>query len=311
MRILIIGAGVIGLSYGWLLSRDHQVVVMARPHRAEQLRAGVQLRLHRAGGGRRGRPSLAGRFRPGVVDEPVDADLALVAVDRTRLGELLPMLEPLAGSTPLLFMLNHWDIVGEVSSWLAPEHYCVGFPGQIGGGHTAAGIEATLFDRGTRLEAGVRSRRALLDRIDSALAAAGLTVKRERDMPGWLAVHYLQQSLTLGPLLEAGGYDRLCADDAALRRMVLALREGVAVCRARGIATGRIPPAPLLRLPVGMVAAGLGRMFSQDDTRRMVLAHLAHGRAEWRAGFFEVLAAGRRLGVPMPIWDSYSSLVAG
>ncbi|RAX20979.1 ketopantoate reductase [Actinomyces sp. Z5] len=314
VRILIVGAGVIGLSYGWLLSRCHETTVLARPPRAEQLRAGVQMRLHRAGGGHRRQP-LFGRYLPEVVTAPVDAELTLVTVDRLHLHEVLPTVAPLAGRTSLLFMLNHWDIVTQLREWLPREDYVLGFPGQIGGGRTDAGgdvgIEATLYRHGTRLEADTPAKRAALDTAVSALTTAGLSVRRERDMAGWLAVHYLQQSLTLGPLLEAGAYDRLCTDRDALRRMVLALREGVAVCRARGIVTGGIQPAPLLRLPARIVAVGLGRMFAQADTRRMVLAHLAHGREEWRAGFFEVLEAGEHFGVPMPVWDSYAPLVAG
>ncbi|WP_103064368.1 ketopantoate reductase family protein [Actinomyces qiguomingii] len=313
MRILIVGAGVIGLSHGWLLSRRHETTVLTRPGRAEQLRRGVQMRLHRGGGGR-GRRPLVGRYLPEIVTAPVEADLTLVTVDRLHLHEVLPTVAPLAGRTSLLFMLNHWDIDAQLQEWLPREDYCLGFPGQIGGGRTDTGgevsIEATLYHHGTRLEADEPAKRADLDTAVSALTSAGLSVRRERDMAGWLAVHYLQQSVTLGPLLEAGDYDRLCTDRDSLQRMVLALREGVAVCRARGIATGRIQPAPLLRLPARIIAAGLGRMFSQADTRRMVLAHMAHGREEWRAGFFEVLAAGEHLGVPMPVWGGYAPLVA-
>lgn len=304
MRILVVGAGVIGLSYGWLLNRGHEVSVLARPQRAEALRAGVAVRLRDLA---HGGAVCGSRFTPEVVTEPVEADLVLVTVDRTHLGEVLGLLTPLAGRIPILLMLNHWDITAEAGEYLDRADYLLGFPGQVGGGHVSGGVEAALFARGTVLERGDQGSSELLDTIERALTGAGLSVRRERDLPGWLAVHYLQQSVTLGPLLEAGGYDELVGDGRALRRMVLALREGVAVCRARGIAADRIAPVPLLRLPAGLVARGLRRILASAETRRMVLAHMGHGRGEWEAGLLEVADTGRSLGVDMPVWDSYAA----
>ena len=303
MRILVVGAGVIGLSHGWLLSRHHDVRVLVREQRARALRAGVDVRLLTLRTGE----TRTGRFTPAVVTEATDADLVLVCVDRLHLREALPLVAPLTGRVPIVLLLNHWDIAADLGA--GREHYLLGFPGQVGGGHTPDGVEATLFGEGTVLERGSPGRRADLDAVDRVLTGAGLKVRRERDVPGWLAVHYLQQSVTLGPLLEVGGYEALTADRAALRRMVLALREGVAVCRARGIRADRIAPVPVLRLPAGLVASALGRLFARPETRRMVLAHLAHGRPEWEAGLLEVAETGGRLGVPMPVWDDYVRLL--
>lgn len=123
MRILVVGAGVIGLSYGWLLSRGHEVCVLARPRRADSLRDGVAVRLRDLahGGAVRG-----ARFTPEVVTEPVEADLVVVAVDRTHLGEVLGLLAPVAGRVPILLMLNHWDITAEAGEYLDRGDYQIG-----------------------------------------------------------------------------------------------------------------------------------------------------------------------------------------
>lgn len=303
--MLIMGCGVIGACYGLLLSRVADVAVLTRPERAAELNQGVRVTLSDPPGERR----RTATFRPRVLTEPPQGaetpDLVLVTVDRTHLAQVLPTLRQLAGRAPILFMLNHWDLEGELDGTLRRSDYLVGFPGQVGGGRGPGTVEATLFPRGTVLEKGEGPRRPQAQAVASLLGRAGLRVERQADMPGWLAVHYLQQSVTPGALAEAGGYDALVGDRRALRRMVQALREGLAVCRARGIRTGRIAPAPALSLPTGLVAGGLGRMLGQESTRRMVLGHMAHGLPEWRAGLYEVAESGRRLGVDMPVWWDY------
>ncbi|SPT53983.1 2-dehydropantoate 2-reductase [Actinomyces bovis] len=310
MRVLLLGSGVIGSSYGLLLSRVTDVAVLARPERAEELSRGVRVTLRDPAGQR----CRTATWRPKVLTVPPDEghgpDLVLVSVDRTHLSHVLPTLRRLAGHAPILFMLNHWDITGQLDGVLRRSDYLLGFPGQVGGGRSPGAVDATLFPHGTVLERGEGRRRAEADAVGTLLTRAGLRVTRHGDLPGWLAVHYLQQSVTPGALAEAGGYDALVEDRRALRRMVLALREGLAVCRARGIRTGRIMPAPALALPTGLVAAGLGRMLGQEPTRRMVLGHMAHGLPEWRTGLRDVAESGRRLGVDMPVWWSYEEQLA-
>lgn len=286
-----------------MLSRVAEMSVLARPESASRVRGGVPVTLRSPDGGRLIRRVL----RPRVVTEPGEADLVLVTVDRMRLATVLPLLDTLSHQTPVLFMLNHWDLLTELGHRYDEREWLLGFPGQIGGGHDGEGVDVTLFPRGTVLERGRGSRRDLADGVGALLARAGLSVRREARMDDWLAVHWLQQSVTPGALAEAGGYERLLVDRRALTRMARALREGVTVCRARGIRTERIMPAPLLSLPVPLVGRALGKMLAAPSTRRMVESHMAHGLPEWRAGLVEVARTGRRLGVDMPVWWSYEA----
>lgn len=53
MRILVIGAGTIGLSYGWFLAQRHDVTYLIRDTKVKQFNAGYRLKINdlRRGGG--------------------------------------------------------------------------------------------------------------------------------------------------------------------------------------------------------------------------------------------------------------------
>ena len=96
------------------------------------------------------------------------------------------------------------------------------------------------------LEAGDDSRDR---RLREAFEAAGLHVKAQKDMAGWLKLHGLQQAMTVGPILRAGGLDGLLEDRAEMKKAMLALREGVSTARAdganpRGSMLGRLTAVP-------------------------------------------------------------------
>lgn len=61
----------------------------------------------------------------------------------------LNALGSVAGSIPLVFMLNHWDIESELGSVLPRDAFLLGFPPQIGGGRDGHRIDVSLFPKGT------------------------------------------------------------------------------------------------------------------------------------------------------------------
>lgn len=301
MRILIVGAGTMGWSYAWLLSSRHDVTLLVRPERREAYADGRLLRIHDL---RRGHADVTVRFRPALTTTVEGSyDVVLVMVDRLHLAEVLPGLA--RAQCPVVFLLNHWDLRGEVERHLAPGSYLAGFPAQVGGGRDGDEVRATVFRAGTVLGATAPGQAGLVRRYAREFAAAGLGVRIERDVFGWLKVHSLQQSLTAGPVLQAGCYEEFVRDRAAIAHLVRAFREGLAVCRACGVRTARHFPAPLFWLPTPVVTRMLQRMFTTPETATMVTEHMRHGLPEWIRGYHDVVDAGRRLGVAIPHLEAY------
>ena len=49
----------------------------------------------------------------------------------------------------------------------------------------------------------------------------------DKNIFDWMKVHYLQQSVTAGAVLECGGYGSFASDYQAVKKVVKAFREGI------------------------------------------------------------------------------------
>ena len=292
-----------GITHGWLLSQHHDVSWLVRADRADFYREPFELRVHDLRPGRRDTTAtVALKLVTSIAPDLYDA--VLVMVPGGSLADVLPVLDGAGTDVPVVLMLNHWNLAGALGGSSEPRaNRLLGFPSQVGGGRQGHRISVTVFPRGTVLEAGTASKKAALDKAEALLASGGLTIRRQRRMPDWLAVHSMQQALTAASLIEAGSYRAFAADRAAIARMVVAFREGLDVCRARGIRTWRLWPAPLFTFPKPLVARLLQGMFQRAETEAMVVGHMGHGLDEWIEGLESIRADAQRLGVPAPEID--------
>jgi hypothetical protein len=147
-------------------------------------------------------------------------------------------------------------------------------------------------------------------RLREAFEAAGLHVKAQKDMAGWLKLHGLQQAMTVGPILRAGGLDGLLEDRAEMKKAMLALREGVSTARADGANPRGSMLGRLTAVPAPLSAALLRRVLGRADVRTMVERHMRHGIEEWIAGYWDVVDAAARRGVPIPHVLEYKPTIA-
>ncbi|MCI8524918.1 MAG: ketopantoate reductase [Oscillospiraceae bacterium] len=304
MEILVCGAGTIGLTYAWLLSRHARVDVLVREARLPRLSQGVPIACKDLRAGSHTYETT--RFTPRCVTVPAGRyDAVLVAVNSVQLPALLPALAALREQTGcFVWMQNQWNLREKLRGFIPEEQCLVAFPSSVGGGRDEGGLRVILFDAPTRLGGPCRQG---AEALAAVLRDAGLRTRWDPHIFDWLQVHYLQQSITAGAILENGGFDRLAADRRAVGKLVLAFREGIEVCRRMGVPTWRTFPAPLFRLPAELVAGGMQRMFQAENTVEMVENHKKQGLPEWIAGYYEVLRAGQALGLPMPVWASYQS----
>lgn len=302
MRFTIIGAGTIGLTDAHLLSRVHDVDYVVPDGRHSAYEGSFHLHLHDL---RDGTDSVR-EFTPRLLSDvsASEADAILVMAPGDRLPELLPHLASSAPPhIPLVLMLDRWGLEREARLHLPRSRFHLGLPSQVGGGRQGRHVHATVFRTGTVLETGHAAGRRVMDAIEEAFRAAGLSVARQRRMSDWLRIHCLQQSLTAAPLLDAGGYDELIGDRARARDLMLAFREGLRTCRAAGSPPGLLWPSPLFRLPAPVVTRLMQGMFTDADVRTMVIRRSAHGMPEWSSGFRDIHASAMAAGLSTPMLD--------
>ncbi len=128
MKILIIGAGVIGITYAWQISEaGYDVTVYVRKGKKEKIeREGFAIECLdlRKGGGRINRV-----FRPAVIDDfdsHNDFSLIMVAGNSNQLDSLLTLLSEKQGRADVMFLQNIWGGFEYIEKRLRPGSYLSG-----------------------------------------------------------------------------------------------------------------------------------------------------------------------------------------
>ena len=283
MKMLIVGAGVIGTVYGaHLAAAGHEVCVLSHGLRSDEVAAGG-LCAHDVLDGRRVDAEAAV-----VPDASGSYDIVLVAVRRDQLAPACTRLAVLAGKPAIVFFGNNpagrLGITGDI-----PGDVFLGFPG-VGGvmtGETADYVR--IRQQPTALQQAVDPR---LAELESALVGRGFSVQRVADMDGWLTYHAAFVVCIAAALYWCGTDPvRLAADRATLTLMCQAITQAFAALRADG--TAGLPRnlavlhSPLLRaLAVGYWARTMGSPMAE----LCFAAHSRHAEAEMRALGYEVAA---------------------
>ena len=252
-RVLVYGAGVVGSVYAariWQAGFD--TGILARGDRLRDLRDhGIVLQDRRSA-------KLTVAPVPPVASLASDAgyDLAIIAVRRNQVEEILPVLSAAKGIRTFCFLVNTAAGYRSWNNAIGGDRLLPGFPG-------VAGIRQGPVVRYTLLPAWLQPttiaepdgrRTPRLDAVCGLFQAAGFPTAIARDMLSWLMCHVA----VVSPLANAvyrsqGNAMSLAGSRPAIRLVVEAIREGLRVVRQLGmaVAPGKLRlfealPAPLL-----------------------------------------------------------------
>jgi 2-dehydropantoate 2-reductase len=303
MRILMFGRGVIATIYGQALeAAGHDVEFYVRPGRAAEYGDDVQMDMidaRRNPLGRRVREPIRTRLRESLAPED-GFDLIVLSVGHHRLAEASAFLAPRIGAATVLVFGNIWE---EPLSAVAPipaGQVVFGFP-MAGGGFTNDGVLHGGLLRSVIVgTSGTSPTRRELD-VRSAFRQAGLAVRAESDMRGWLWVHYISDAGMFAQAVRSGSLADMIGDRRAFREAFLTSRELLPLLRARGVDLRRHRGALVpYRLP-GLVAAISAWAITVIPILRVSLAaHTDPDAAEPRAVLEDTRREARRKGVSAP-----------
>jgi 2-dehydropantoate 2-reductase len=283
MKVLIVGAGVIGTVYGASLSAAGDTVSV--------LRHGPRT-VDIAANGLIARDVADGHVTRASVAVVADAggeiyDLVVVAVKREQLaGAWVPLLA-LEGTPSILLLGNNPDGRDAVLDRLR-SRVRLGFPG-VGGtlvDGTAAYVR--IQPQPTALEAVDDVR---LDEFAAHLITRNFAVERIVHMEGWLAYHAVFVTCICSALDRSGtDTQRLAGDSNMLRLMCHALTEGFAALRRRAV--GGLPRNLRIlhsRLLMPIAVSYWSRTMRSANGELWFGAHARHAGAETRALSSDVL----------------------
>jgi 2-dehydropantoate 2-reductase len=305
MRILVVGAGVIGSIYaGKLLQAGHEVVLLARGRRLSDLRS-HGLVLHDGESGEQMELAV-----PSIDALAADDryELILVPVRSEQLAGTLPILLGMRDDSDVLFLGNTAGHQADLTAALG-ERALFGFPA-AGGVRDGPVIRYVLIrQQKTMLGEATGTTTERVRQLQEVLSGAGFPTMISANIDGWMLGH-TAFVVPIGFALYRVGTDaaKLAAEPDTVKLMVRATREAF---RALDASAKAEIPANLrvlyLWLPTAFVVRYWRRVLAGPRGELWFGAHSRAAPEEMRALADELQTALRRTGRSTPSLDSLLS----
>jgi 2-dehydropantoate 2-reductase len=305
MRVLIVGAGVIGSVYaGKLLEAGHEVVLLARGRRHSDLQA-HGLILEDIESGRRTEVAVPSLSEPVAGDR---YDLVMVPVRSEQLAGTFPILLGMTGDSDVLFFGNTLGRQAELVATIGGRAL-FGFPA-AGGVRDGPVVRYVLIrQQKTMLGEASGTTTPRVHRLKEVLDAAAFPTRISASIDAWMLGH-AAFVVPIGFALYRVGTDaaRLATDPDTMRLMVWATRETFRVL----VATGNAEiPANLrmlyLHLPTAFIVRYWRRVLAGPRGELWFAAHSRAAPEEMHVLADELQIALHRIGRPTPNLDNLLS----
>jgi ketopantoate reductase len=307
MNILIYGAGVIGTTYGWQMSLTGQEVsLLVRKGKKDLYQDGIT--IHCKDEREKQKKSVDTVYQPKVVDELSSQDhydLILVGVKSNQVEPILPILAQSAGKADILFFQNNWWGDEKIRRYLRPEQYLFGFSRLVGGWRKGDTIECIIFNSpGMSTLLGEKDGQLTprLNQLKSIFQTAGLKPEISPDILSWLKFHYVEYLGAIGEILKAGSAKAFAGSSDLVRQALLATREALAICKARGFSMKSAPfNLRMYSLPLPLITWLGQKQYQVPNIQSFFDENIQNGLDEIASQYREVVSEGQRLGVSMPV----------
>jgi 2-dehydropantoate 2-reductase len=312
MNILVVGAGIIGTIYGWVLSEGQDSVThFVRPGKSGPIASGIPLDILDK---RRGHPRRFVGLYPIRTVESVPSggfDFVIVPTKPYQLEAALAQLAPQQTKACFLLLTQNWRGTTEIDRTLSGPPYLYG-DAKAGGTFRGTTLVGALLPK---LDLGVvhNEHSTALDLAASAFERAGIQITRHADILEYIWVQYAINAGLWPALVRAGSLDGLLRNRELGDRSLQAVKECLEVVVARGVDLGAYPdtrmfynPSPIVRRLAGYA---ITLMFRFNEVVRRSSAHALGDPKEIVTAYFDLLDTGKDLGIAMPVMKSFEEEV--
>lgn len=307
MKILIYGAGIIGCTYGWQLSKaGHDITVLVRENKKKLIEEnGINIHCTDY----RGRTKQIEQiiFHPKVIDNlspDNDYEYIIVSVTCIHLKEILPILSRSAGKAHILFFQNMWNDFDEISNHLSPNQYFFGFPFIAGGGRDAKSINSIISgSKYSKTMLGEMDGKITprIQKIAKVMESANMKPFISEQIVNWLMPHYaFIVGISVGIIKTGGTMKSFIEDREVIKDAIMAIREGFHICSVRGINPKKEKVNKLYYLPLFISIPVVKKIFKDESMRLMFEGYLKNSSDEIRKMLESVIESGEKYGYEIP-----------
>lgn len=299
MRVLILGAGIIGKTYAVHLHRAGlEVDLLVRERSYYKLQAfGIQTHNILS------KQKLDVQI-PLVTEERIQKiyDLVIVSVRLEQLESTFPFLLDLHPSTSLLFMLNNIKNLDELSDIFPNRKILLGFPG-IGGKYHEDTVEYIHVKQQKTTVGSLDGENSdLVFKVKSLFEKSGFPTDIEKDMKSWLLTHAVFiTSLSAYIIKHEGSNTRLAKNRSAVRAWIHSVADGLKALQKAGFSiTPKNIKTIFLKAPTWFALKYWQKYLQGDVTRYAIAPHALSVQTEMQNLSKDLLAILEEAKSPAP-----------
>jgi len=303
MKVMIIGAGVIGTIYGWALSEaGHSVTHLVRPGRGIALENGIAVDiLDRR---KNHKKMFTGHYQIHAIESVhplLSFDIIIVPVKHYVLEEVLKQILPLFPNSDWLLLTQNWRGTAGIRQLLSSSSYIFG-DAKAGGCYRNNQLLATLsaIDLGSIDAGGDR----VLTKAKSLFESADLKTTIQGNILHYLWVQYAINGGFWPALVEAGTVKKTLKNKTLMNRAFFSIRECLLVANARGVNLTEYPETKIYftesSIKRGMLFLLVRTIFQWSKYYQRNTAHALSDPKEIKTFYDDLIETGRELGMAMP-----------
>lgn len=303
MKTLIVGAGIIGVIYGWALSQSGlDVTHLVRKGRKDQFKGGVNLDLLDE---RKGHTKYnITKYAIKCVEEisPSDGyELIIVPTSMHQTEEALKTLVPVSGKAIFLILAGNWDGTNCIDQLLPRARYLMGYA-DAGGTIRADGVYWTNLGAEIHIGEVDGKPSEKLNKMKALFMHADMKPDVQENILHWIWQH------VAGTVGYAAGFAKhremhpYLEDKALLRQCTLATLELFKLCQLRGVDLKKFPEASFVNFPVWLVAMLVRWNIKRQESAQRYTAHAGSENSlkETKAYFVKMMKTADEVGFEMP-----------
>ena len=308
MKILIVGAGIIGSIYGWAFSEaGHDVTHFVRPGKAVQFKNGFTIDM--LDKRKRHKNQFVGHYAIQATEtlNPSDNyDLVIVPTKHFQLIEALKQIVPQVGNADFLLLTQNWDGTTEIDAILPPSRYVYG-DAKAGGTFQNGNLIATIDS----VDLGQVDNRQdeCLKKTLALFKSADIKVTLHDNILHYLWVQYAITGGLWPALVRAGSLEVVLNNRKIGEQGLLAVKECLELVVCRGVDLKKNPEVGMYlnTSPLAMLIAGLAlkMMFRFDKFMQRSSSHGLSDPQEIKVFYYDLLNKGKEYGISMPALSGF------
>jgi len=314
MKILILGLGVIGTTYGFVFQKKgYQVEHLVRDSKKDAIPSELSVHIL---DGRKNKKGLecSDFYNVFLASANEEYDFIIVSVSCGKLDEAISTLREKNIRGTLLLFCNFWNTREEIERMVEGYQYIIGFP-TAGGRMAERELHCVLFDHIT-LEHKDKTNIKNYNEIEAVFLSADIKTEKPHDMVEWIWIHMAVNAGVVMAATKNGNIDNpaqlaiaLMDSSKALSNAVMLIRETTCIVAARSVELkyyhNEISP---YKFPAKLAGIAMKRLFKNNElTRRIMTLH--NGVDDILFGCASLYETGKQLNISVPLYYSKYELV--